>query len=256
MFASCTSLIKAPDLPATTLYQDCYKYMFNGCSSLNYIKCLASGSNFSAATMWVSGVSATGTFIKNPEATWTITGVDGVPTGWTLEYTNPDTIIKEVNTSNLPVTSAAIKDYVDQHGGASYTAGNGIDITNDTISVDTNVIATQANLANCLTKPSDSSSIVNANYSISGYPGYAKEGFNKTSTSTANLPSACSYDTEHGTTSYPGQWGVLLVILQNASNATGSQLFFCAGGSQAGTIWVRSSEQGAYTTWQKITTTT
>ena len=261
MFSDCTSLTKAPELPDAMISDTCYRSMFQGCSSLNYIKCLVTNSNFSnVADFWVSGVAATGTFIKNPEATWTATGISGVPTGWTLEYATPDTIIKEVNTSNLPVTSAAIKNYVDQHsgssGGSSYTAGNGIDITNDTISVDTNVIATQADLANCLTKPSDSSSIVNANYSISGYAGYAKEGFNKTSTSTANLPSACSYDTEHGTTSYPGQWGVLLVILQNATNATGSQLFFCAGGSQAGTIWVRSSEQGAYTTWQKITTTT
>ena len=140
MFSGCTSLIKAPELPATTLYDSCYKYMFQGCTSLNYIKCLASGSNFSAATFWVSSVSATGTFIKNTEATWTTTGISGVPTGWTVEYATPDTIIKEVNTSNLPVTSAAIKDYVDQHGGSSYTAGNGIDITNDTISLEHNIV--------------------------------------------------------------------------------------------------------------------
>ena len=34
MFNVCTSLIKAPELPATTLASDCYNYMFYGCTSL------------------------------------------------------------------------------------------------------------------------------------------------------------------------------------------------------------------------------
>ena len=34
MFNGCTSLTKAPDLPATTLANSCYYYMFNGCTSL------------------------------------------------------------------------------------------------------------------------------------------------------------------------------------------------------------------------------
>ena len=34
LFKDCTSLIKAPALPATTLTQSCYSYMFNGCTSL------------------------------------------------------------------------------------------------------------------------------------------------------------------------------------------------------------------------------
>ena len=34
LFKDCTSLTKAPALPATTLTQSCYKYMFNGCTSL------------------------------------------------------------------------------------------------------------------------------------------------------------------------------------------------------------------------------
>ena len=34
MFEGCTSLTKAPELPATTLEQLCYYYMFNGCTSL------------------------------------------------------------------------------------------------------------------------------------------------------------------------------------------------------------------------------
>ena len=34
MFSSCTSLTKAPALPATTLESDCYRRMFSGCTSL------------------------------------------------------------------------------------------------------------------------------------------------------------------------------------------------------------------------------
>jgi hypothetical protein len=34
---------------------------------------------------WVSGVSATGTFVKNSAAQWNVTGVYGVPNGWTVE---------------------------------------------------------------------------------------------------------------------------------------------------------------------------
>ena len=34
MFSGCSSLIQAPELPATTLADNCYEYMFSGCSSL------------------------------------------------------------------------------------------------------------------------------------------------------------------------------------------------------------------------------
>ena len=34
MFEDCTSLTQAPALPATTLVNDCYYYMFSGCISL------------------------------------------------------------------------------------------------------------------------------------------------------------------------------------------------------------------------------
>ena len=90
MFYGCTSLTTAPALPATTLADYCYRYMFDGCTSLNYIKAMftttPSGSSPNYYTNnWVQGVSATGTFVKNSAATWTTTGVHGVPTGWTVE---------------------------------------------------------------------------------------------------------------------------------------------------------------------------
>ena len=43
------------------------------------------------------------------------------------------------------VSQKAIKDYVDNHGGTTYTAGTGIDITSDVISVDSTVVTTNTN---------------------------------------------------------------------------------------------------------------
>lgn len=82
MFYNCTSLTTAPVLRATILAEYCYACMFYGCSRLNYIEMLAT--NISATnclTNWVVGVAATGTFVKNVNATWNVIGNNGVPTG-------------------------------------------------------------------------------------------------------------------------------------------------------------------------------
>ena len=58
--------------------------MFSNCSSLNNIKCLATSINADGATRgWMVRVQETGTFTKDPNATWD-TGQDGIPTGWTV----------------------------------------------------------------------------------------------------------------------------------------------------------------------------
>lgn len=86
MFARCTSLVTAPALPSTTLASDCYGGMFDGCTNLNYIKCLATDISASNCTSnWVSGVASTGTFIKSANMTSWTTGVNGIPTGWTVQ---------------------------------------------------------------------------------------------------------------------------------------------------------------------------
>ena len=86
MFQGCTSLITAPTLPATTLETGCYKNMFNGCSSLNYIKAMFRTTPSTKYTNnWVKGVASTGTFVKNSAATWNVSGVNGIPKGWTVE---------------------------------------------------------------------------------------------------------------------------------------------------------------------------
>ena len=116
MFSWCTYLEEAPSLPATTLAQYCYWYMFekcaittapdllfetfvanscgsmfNGCASLNYIKCMANAgfNTTNCKQNWVSGVASSGTFVKDSgvtTSTWT-TGANGIPTNW-LVYDN------------------------------------------------------------------------------------------------------------------------------------------------------------------------
>ena len=112
MFRGCTSLTTAPELPATTLAQHCYSSMFCQCSSLttapelpavyvndgaytamfyncqnlSYIKAMFTERQTTISTFqWVSGVSNTGTFVKNSAAQWSDTSVNGIPTGWTVE---------------------------------------------------------------------------------------------------------------------------------------------------------------------------
>ena len=86
MFAVCTSLTTAPELPATTLVDYCYAGMFDGCTKLNYIKAMFTttpGTDYTSN--WVRDVAASGTFVKNSQATWNLTGNDGIPTGWTVQ---------------------------------------------------------------------------------------------------------------------------------------------------------------------------
>ena len=86
MFRACSSLTAAPDLPATTLVLDCYNAMFQCCSSLNYIKAMFTTTPSTNYTNnWVDMVASTGTFVKNSAATWNVTGISGIPTGWTVE---------------------------------------------------------------------------------------------------------------------------------------------------------------------------
>ena len=90
MFQQCQSLETAPELPATELVSHCYDYMFAGCFSLNYIKAMFITPPSETYTHnWVGGVAPIGTFVKNPSATWTTTGGNGVPEDWTIEYANP-----------------------------------------------------------------------------------------------------------------------------------------------------------------------
>lgn len=86
MFYACSSLEKAPELPATTLVSQCYLEMFRSCTNLKYVKMMAIDivlPNNSQTSNWLTTVSSSGTFIRNPQATWWLTGGSGIPSGWT-----------------------------------------------------------------------------------------------------------------------------------------------------------------------------
>lgn len=86
MFKGCKSLVDVPVLPATTLVTQCYYSLFENCSSLNSVTCLAKTNiNTTNTSDWLSGVSSTGTFYKNPEATDWSAGISGIPKNWTVE---------------------------------------------------------------------------------------------------------------------------------------------------------------------------
>lgn len=84
MYANCTSLTQSPDFSTKKLGGQCYLHMFDGCTSLNYIRCTATSISGNAAEGWTNGVAATGTFTKKSSMTGWPTGVDGIPSGWTV----------------------------------------------------------------------------------------------------------------------------------------------------------------------------
>lgn len=92
MFRDCTSLVEAPEL--RIVYTSAHNYnfcnnMFDGCSNLNYVKCLGKHNGTVSFPNWLNGVSATGTFVKLAGTKWK-SGVDGIPSGWTVEEVEPE----------------------------------------------------------------------------------------------------------------------------------------------------------------------
>lgn len=81
-----TALVRAPFLLVETLsWANCYRYMFYGCKSLSYIKCLASNPSSTYTQNFTGGgVAASGVFIRNENANWPV-GVNGIPNGWTVK---------------------------------------------------------------------------------------------------------------------------------------------------------------------------
>ena len=83
MFGACESLKQAPALPATTLAPYCYSHMFEGCQSLKEVRVSATTTATNALYNWLSGVSATGDFYCDPNATiFPTDSVDGIPANW------------------------------------------------------------------------------------------------------------------------------------------------------------------------------
>ena len=141
-FQECVLLEKAPELPAATLVGGCYGGMFYGCTNLNYIKCLAT-TGFSASKClenWVNSVSATGTFIKDPNTDiasgkWT-RGASGIPTGWIVQDDGtPD--IPTISCSGLEIKLSCTTEDADiyyqlDHSGSYTQYTTAITLTGDT----------------------------------------------------------------------------------------------------------------------------
>ena len=117
MFSSCVSLTTAPELPATTLAKRCYDTMFSECTSLTtavlpatnftnisdtaasngyeynqmfinctslvYLKAMFVSYNMLNVYNWMANIHTNGTFVKNPNATWSETPY--LPSTWTVE---------------------------------------------------------------------------------------------------------------------------------------------------------------------------
>ena len=87
MFGRDISLVKAPDLLASTLYTKSYEHMFEHCSSLNYIRCLATDNIVGNTVGWTMAIETLGTFVKDKNTSWSYNGTntgDGVPQHWVI----------------------------------------------------------------------------------------------------------------------------------------------------------------------------
>ena len=86
LFSGCTSLTKAPELPATTLTEKCYGEMFLGCTSLSEIHVSFSDWGSDSWTgSWVKDVAPTGTFIC-PYTLPLRYGESWIPKDWAVKY--------------------------------------------------------------------------------------------------------------------------------------------------------------------------
>lgn len=86
MFYGCNQIKKAPDILISNLGGTAIPRvysMFTNCSQLSYVKCLATQNTNAILYGWLSGVSATGTFVKAAGTTYR-SGGDGIPSGWTV----------------------------------------------------------------------------------------------------------------------------------------------------------------------------
>ena len=104
MFSGCTSLTQAPELPATTLANYCYKGMFSGCTRLSQINVSFDDWLVGAFCTyeWVYNVAPTGTFIC-PKALALEYGVSRIPEGWTVKYAEEGSGVSSALADNITV---------------------------------------------------------------------------------------------------------------------------------------------------------
>lgn len=149
MFEGCTQLTTAPVLPALNPTIQSYSRMFYGCSSLNYLdarftaKPTYQPSNMMFFQDWLYGVAATGTFVKNPDATWVNTTVEHpvgyeitvIPSSWTIYCpltltAEEDGCTVQLTKSNTNAPNVSLSYSTDGVNWSAYTVGNTITLTN------------------------------------------------------------------------------------------------------------------------------
>lgn len=92
MYSGCSNLLESPAILCTNAYSSySMQFMFQNCSKLSYIMCMISSKQTSTLTNWVYKIASSGIFVKNFNATWTDSGNNGVPSGWTVIYYNTST---------------------------------------------------------------------------------------------------------------------------------------------------------------------
>ena len=85
MFTGCTSLTTVPEIKMETITRAGVTSMFQGCSSLNYVKCLTTRNTATNATYyWLANVSSTGTFVKAASMDDWTRDASGIPAGWNV----------------------------------------------------------------------------------------------------------------------------------------------------------------------------
>ena len=94
MFSGCTKITQSPNIMATDISSDSFKYMFNGCTNLKVIRMMSKTWTSGAFTDWVDGVAAEGTIYVNAANTDLLgtnppttaqRGTSAIPTGWNIE---------------------------------------------------------------------------------------------------------------------------------------------------------------------------
>ena len=104
-----TSLTKAPELPATTLANHCYMSMFSGCQSLKEVRIAAIKTASRSLEEWLYGVSATGDFYCDPNATiFPTDSASGIPANWRRLNINEEA--PAVDDVTKPLTFRATQD--------------------------------------------------------------------------------------------------------------------------------------------------
>ena len=121
MFDNCSKLENAPLLPARILKDRCYVYMFFNCVKLSHIEMLGLVMGDGSLGNWVTGVNASGTFVKADNVTLE-TGNNGIPDGWSITESVYSPTVEELKSSYLWVEFENEGGYVgDFYSGIVYS---------------------------------------------------------------------------------------------------------------------------------------